>query len=95
MCLTYGKIRRMEQIFTTVSSKGQLVIPARMREALGIRTGTRVSILLNGNELILRPATGVVAQNLIAELCGLSAGGASMADGLNEDRRAEDAGEGR
>jgi len=83
----------MEAIITTVSSKGQLVIPAKMREALGIKTGTRVSIALKGNELILRPSTELVAQQLIAELSGMTGGGESMADELNEDRRSEGAGE--
>ena len=80
----------MEEAFTTVSSKGQLVIPAQIREALGIKAGTRVGIRQQGAELILRPATQVTAQRLIEELCGMTAGGYSMADDLIAERRAED-----
>jgi AbrB family looped-hinge helix DNA binding protein len=80
----------MEPIFTTVSSKGQLVIPSEMREALGIEPGTRVAIRQEGDELILRPATKAVARRVIAELCGMTAGGPSMTDELIADRRAED-----
>lgn len=80
----------MEQVFTTVSSKGQLVIPAAIREALGIEAGTRVAIRLVGGELVLRPATAVTARQLIDELCGMTAGGYSMADDLIAERRAED-----
>lgn len=80
----------MEQIFTTVSSKGQLVIPAQIRQALGIKAGTRVAIRREGDELILRPATQVTAQHLIDELCGMTAGGYSMADDLIAERHAED-----
>ena len=81
----------MEQVFTTVSSKGQLVIPAAIRESLGIEPGTRVSIRQEGDELILRPQTQAAAQRLIEELCGMTVGGYSMADDLMSERRAEDA----
>jgi len=80
----------MDTLFTTVSSKGQLVIPAELREALGIEPGTRVAIRQEGDELILRPATKAVARRLIAELCGITAGGPSMTDELIADRREED-----
>ena len=80
----------METVFTTVSSKGQLVIPAEMREALGIEPGTRVAIRREGDELILRPATQAVARRLIKELCGITAGGPSMTEDLIAERREED-----
>jgi len=81
----------MDQIFTTVSSKGQMVIPARIREALGIAAGTRVAIRLEGAELILRPETQDATRLMIEKLCGSTAGGFSMSDALIADRRAEDA----
>ena len=85
----------MEQVFTTVSTKGQLVIPAQLREALGIEPGTRVAIRKEGSELILRPQTKEVARQLIEELCGMTAGGYSMAEDLMAERRAEDERAGR
>ncbi|MGA3371361.1 MAG: AbrB/MazE/SpoVT family DNA-binding domain-containing protein [Terracidiphilus sp.] len=39
----------MDQIFTTVSSKGQMVIPASIREAMGIEPGTRVAVRRRGH----------------------------------------------
>jgi AbrB family looped-hinge helix DNA binding protein len=81
----------MEQVFTTVSSKGQLVIPAAIREALGIKAGTRVAISQDGANVILRPQTRDVARQLIAKLRGSTAGGFSMSDALIAERRAEDA----
>ena len=81
----------MEQIFTTVSSKGQIVIPAAIRESLGIEPGTRVAIRLEGDELILRPQTQDATRRLIEKLCGSTAGGFSMCDALIEERHAEDA----
>jgi AbrB family looped-hinge helix DNA binding protein len=81
----------MEQAYTTVSSKGQLVIPAAIRESMGIEPGTRVAIRQEGAELILRPQTRIAARQLIDKLCGSTAGGFSMSDALIEERRAEDA----
>ncbi len=79
----------MEPIITTVSSKGQMVIPAKLREALGIRAGTRVAIRREGIELILRPSTAVTARQLIKKMRGITAGGPSFCDELLEDRRRE------
>jgi AbrB family looped-hinge helix DNA binding protein len=79
----------MERLFTTVSSKGQMVIPAALRESLGIEPGTRVAIRQEGTRLILEPETVAAKLRLIDELCGLTAGGPSMTDMLLEDRRIE------
>jgi AbrB family looped-hinge helix DNA binding protein len=76
----------MEQVFTTVSSKGQMVIPAQIREALGIVAGTRVAIRLKGNELILAPQTLAAKLRILKELRGSTAGGPSGCDMLLEER---------
>lgn len=39
----------------TVSSKGQVTLPASMRATLGITTGSRIQFELRGGELIVRP----------------------------------------
>lgn len=41
---------------TTLSSKGQVVIPQQYREALGLTPGSRVDFEINGNVLELRLA---------------------------------------
>lgn len=69
----------------TVSTKGQLVIPAEMRETLGIVSGSRVALTLKGDLITLRP----VSERLVDETCGMFAGGPSMADELQQERRAE------
>jgi AbrB family looped-hinge helix DNA binding protein len=79
----------MEQIFTTVSSKGQMVIPAAIRESMGIEPGTRVAVRLEGARLVLEPQTLAAKLRILDELCGLTAGGPSMTDMLLEDRRRE------
>jgi AbrB family looped-hinge helix DNA binding protein len=79
----------MGQIFTTVSSKGQLVIPAAIRESLGIGPGARVAVRQEGARVILEPDTPAARLRLVDELCGSTAGGTSMCDMLLEDRRRE------
>lgn len=79
----------MEKIFTTVSSKGQMVIPAAIREALGIEPGTRVAVRQEGTRVILEPQTLAARLHLIKRLRGCTAGGPSGTDLLLEDRRRE------
>jgi len=70
----------------TVSTKGQFVIPADIREALGIRPGTRIAVLREGNRIILEP----VNREYVRKLRGSTAGGASLTDSLLKERREEE-----
>jgi AbrB family looped-hinge helix DNA binding protein len=79
----------MEQIYATLSSKGQLVIPAAFRESLGLEAGTRVAIRKEGERLILEPQTLAAKLRLIEALRGCTAGLPSGTDMLLEDRRLE------
>lgn len=47
----------METMFAVVSSKGQIVIPAALRDKMGIKAGTRVAIQHEETHLILQPIT--------------------------------------
>jgi AbrB family looped-hinge helix DNA binding protein len=78
-----------EQIFTTVSSKGQMVIPAAVREELGISPGTRIAVRVEGGKVILDPQNLEAKLRRIKALRGYTAGGPSMCDELLEDRRRE------
>lgn len=80
----------MDTVYATVSSKGQLVIPAELRQSLGIESGTRVAIRRQGDELILSPATQETTRRVLARLRGMTAGGPSMTDQLIADRQSED-----
>ena len=40
-----------------VTTKGQLVIPARLRRRHGIKKGTRICLIEHGEEIVLRPLT--------------------------------------
>ena len=79
----------METIYATVSTKGQLVIPASIREELGIEPGTRVAIRVDGGQVILDPQSIDAKLRRIKSMRGYTAGGASGTDILLEDRRIE------
>jgi AbrB family looped-hinge helix DNA binding protein len=79
----------MKPVFLTVSSKGQVVIPAAFREELGIGQGTRIAARLEGGRLILDPVNLAAKLRLIDELLGSTAGGPSGTDLLLEERRQE------
>ena len=42
---------------SVVTTKGQLVIPARLRRRFGIKKGTRVTFVEDGGRLIVQPVT--------------------------------------
>ena len=70
---------------TTVSTKGQLVIPAEMRESLGIEPGSRIALTLQGTRIILEP----VSEKLVDETRGLLSAGPSLSKLLQQERRKE------
>ena len=72
-----------------MSSKGQLVIPAAIREEFGLKPGTRFAIRMEGPEVILKPETLAAKLAMIKKMRGIAAGGPSLCDELLEDRRLE------
>ena len=76
----------MEKQITTVSTKGQLVIPSQMRAQLGIRPGTRIAVALEGDHIVLYP----VSDRLVDESKGMLAGGPSLVDDSQRERRRGD-----
>lgn len=74
---------------TIVSSKGQIVIPAAIREQLGLERGTVVTIRVEGGKVILDPQSLQAKLRRIDEMKGSTAGFGSGADLLLEDRRIE------
>jgi AbrB family looped-hinge helix DNA binding protein len=72
----------MTQI-TTVSTKGQLVIPAEVRESLGIGPGTRIAVSVEGGSIILEP----VSEKLVDETRGMLGGRPSLSKLLQQERR--------
>ncbi len=67
---------------TYATVKGQIVIPAPLRKKYGITEGTRIVIIDNGREIILRPITREYLKSLRGSLKGSRA-----LDILMEERR--------
>jgi len=65
----------MSRRFAQISTKGQIVIPADVRQQMKLEPGTRVAIEVQGDTLLLRPVTAEFIRNLrgIAKGKGLSA----------------------
>ena len=71
-----------------VTSKGQLVVPSRIRRRFGIKPGTRVNFVEEGDRIIFQPVT----REYIDSFCGifkLKPGEKSAVQELLEDRAAE------
>jgi len=55
----------MDIAYSQISSKGQLVIPAELREQMKLSVGTKVAIRREGNTLVLRPITRLFIDSLV------------------------------
>jgi len=55
---------------TYATVKGQIVIPAELRRKYGITERTKIVIVDNGNEIILRPITDQYLRSLQGSLKG-------------------------
>lgn len=75
----------MRTEFSTVTTKGQLVIPAKLRRKFGIRKGTKVAFTEENHRLVLQPLTPA----FIRSLRGSWKGGPSALEFLLEDRKRE------
>ena len=65
-----------------VSSKGQLVIPSRLRRKYGIRPGTRVCFIERKDEILFQPVT----KEYIRSVCGMLKSDTSVTGELLKER---------
>jgi AbrB family looped-hinge helix DNA binding protein len=75
----------MKADVATVTSKGQLVIPSKLRRKYSIKEGTQVAFLEEENRLVLQPLTA----EFIRSLRGSLRGEPSLLKSLLEDRKRE------
>lgn len=54
----------MKAAVSTVTTKGQLVIPSKLRRKYGICKGTRVAMIEEENRIILQPLTRAYIHSL-------------------------------
>lgn len=60
----------MKTEVSTVTTKGQLVIPAKLRRKYAIRKGTQVAFVEEANRLVLQPLTPDFIRSLRGSLKG-------------------------
>ena len=75
----------MKRETATVTTKGQLVIPAKLRRKYGIRQGTEVVFLEEEQRIVLQPLT----PEFVRGLRGSLKGDPSALKVLLEDRKRE------
>jgi AbrB family looped-hinge helix DNA binding protein len=83
--MTPKKNARTEVYSTTVSSRGQVVLPSGVRRKLGLRKGTRLHIVLSeesDKSILLRP----VNHDVVEELRGILRGKDEVLEYLEEER---------
>jgi AbrB family looped-hinge helix DNA binding protein len=64
----------MAVLYSQVSTKGQMVIPVELREALDLKPGTRVALQREGNTIVLHPITDDFIDSIPGSLNGPSLG---------------------
>jgi AbrB family looped-hinge helix DNA binding protein len=65
-----------------VTSKGQLVVPARLRRKYGIKAGTKICFIERNGEIVFRPITPAY----IRSVCGMFKTDESQTEALLRDR---------
>jgi AbrB family looped-hinge helix DNA binding protein len=70
---------------SVVTTKGQLVIPARLRRRFGIKKGTTISFVEEGGHIVVQPVT----RQFIRGLRGSLKGEPSALDLLLKERKQE------
>ena len=65
-----------------VTSKGQLVIPARLRRRFGIKPGTKICFVERENEILFQPVT----KEYIRSVCGMLESETSATQELLKER---------
>jgi AbrB family looped-hinge helix DNA binding protein len=67
--MTIGSVFRHGGILDSVyvTTRGRIVIPARLRRKLGIKPGTKVCFIEHGTEILFQPIT----KQYIRSICGI------------------------
>ncbi len=68
-----------------VTSKGQLVVPSRLRRKYGIKPGTKICFIERDSEILFQPVT----REYIRSVCGMLKGKGSATGELLKERAKE------
>ncbi len=71
---------------SVVTSKGQMVIPARLRRRFGIRKGTTVAFTEDDQRIIIQPVTREFIHGLRGSLKGEPSGLAALLEERERER---------
>jgi len=74
---------------SVVTTKGQLVIPARLRRRFGIKKGTMVTFVEDNGRIIVQPVTRDFIRSLRGSLKGEPSALRGLLDARKRDLRAE------
>jgi AbrB family looped-hinge helix DNA binding protein len=66
-----------------VTSKGQLVVPARLRRKYGIKAGTKICFIERDSEILFQPVT----REYIRSVCGMLKSVTPATEDLLRERR--------
>lgn len=72
-----------------VTTKGRLVIPARIRRKFGIKPGTKVCFVERDNEILFQPVT----KEYIRSVCGMLKSTTAITEELLSERKKDRQGE--
>lgn len=68
---------------TVITTKGQVVIPSRIRKEMDIKPGTRLVVIRKNGEIILKP----IGKEFLESIAGTLKTGGKLARKLLRDRR--------
>ena len=74
---------------TVVTTKGQIVIPSKIRKKLNIKKGTKLYIEEKGNELIMKPVTSKYFEKIAGVLETRGKLSRTLVDERRRDRERE------
>jgi AbrB family looped-hinge helix DNA binding protein len=75
----------VEMETATVTTKGQVIIPSRIRLKLGIKKGTRVTFIEKDGEIIFRP----ISDDFIKRMAGFARNKGELLIALKFDKERE------
>ncbi len=70
---------------TVVTTKGQIVIPSRIRRHYGIKKGTRVCLIERNGEIILKPIT----REYLEKMAGILGKEGKLLEALRKEKERE------
>ena len=76
----------MKTEVSTVTTKGQLVIPSKLRRKYSIKQGTQVAFLEEENRLVLQPLTREFVRSLRGSLRGEPSALKALLDNRKHER---------